>query len=104
MSQEAKRYKLIESAGKMMLISPTSLAILNNLKDKTEGLEYAHFEKLKPRIPVNSLYVFTERLENRVLSNVLNVLRKLRDVPVLLSPYQKGLLSVQCRSSREVTQ
>lgn len=46
MSQEAKRYKLIESAGKMMLISPTSLAILNHLKDKTEGLEYEHFEKL----------------------------------------------------------
>ena len=63
MSQEAKRYKLIESNGKMILVSPTSLAILNHLKGHEAGLEYEHFEKLKPRIPVNSLYVFMERLE-----------------------------------------
>lgn len=48
MSQEAKRYKLIESNGKMILVSPTSLAILNHLKGHETGLEYEHFEKLKP--------------------------------------------------------
>lgn len=59
---EAKRYKIIKARNKTFLVSNVSLSILRSLK-KHGDAQYEELSGLSG-VPVNSLYVFCQRLES----------------------------------------